>query len=194
MPEPTRFDLGYSRYQVNDAIGRMLSGEIEHAVDEVNQRAEELESAVGEANRASKAAVEASEQIQNMSVEAETVDSSEYASVEKTISADGVVNLKLSIPKGQQGEVGPQGPQGSQGVQGEAGPQGPEGPRGLQGEQGPEGPQGPVGPQGPPGPSGSGGSYAFDINDEGHLIVYYNGDSPPDFSINSDGHLILNIN
>lgn len=139
MPNETYYDIGYTGDQVNEAIGRMLSGEIEEAVDQVNQRAEALESAVGEANQASEAAVEASEQIQKMTVEAETVSSENPATVEKTISAEGVVNLKISIPKGEQGAVGPQGQQGIEGPQGEVGPQGPAGPQGPQGPSGSEG-------------------------------------------------------
>lgn len=136
MPNETYYDIGYTGDQVNEAIGRMLSGEIENAVDEVNQRAEALESAVGEANRASEAAVKASEQIQNMTVEAETVAYNQPASVEKTISEDGSVQLKLSVPKGEPGQRGEQGQQGIEGPQGEVGPQGPAGPQGPQGPAG----------------------------------------------------------
>lgn len=117
-------------------------------------------------------------------------------------------------PQGEQGEMGPQGPlgpAGATGPQGNSGNTGPEGPQGIQGPMGPAGPQGPkgetgpagpVGPQGPKGDKGdpgingvvveAQGTYAFDVNDEGHLILHYTGDAP-DFSINDAGHLVLTI-
>lgn len=36
------------------------------------------------------------------------------------------------------------------------------------------------------------GAYGFAVED-GHLILYYTGDTPPDFSIDENGHLILNF-
>ena len=36
------------------------------------------------------------------------------------------------------------------------------------------------------------GQYGFAVED-GHLILYYTGDTPPDFSIDESGHLILNF-
>lgn len=56
-----------------------------------------------------------------------------------------------------------------------------------------------VGPPGPPGPKGkdaisvaTDGYYAFNINDEGNLIVSYT-DTPPNARINENGHLILEV-
>lgn len=63
----------------------------------------------------------AAQQIQNMTVEAQSVPAGSPAAVEKTTSASGVVNLKLSIPQGAQGPQGPQGPAGVAGVAGVAG-------------------------------------------------------------------------
>lgn len=107
---------------------------------------------------------------------------------------------------GAAGPTGPVGPVGAQGPQGLVGPEGIQGPAGATGAVGPKGdkgdtgPQGPQGIQGPPGPQGingvvveAQGIYAFDVNDEGHLVLHYTGDAP-DFSINEDGHLMLNIN
>lgn len=136
MPEQY-YDLGYTGAQVNEAIGRMLSGDVEAAVAEAQQYAENAEAAGASATIASETAQEASQQIQNMTVEAETVPDGTSASVEKTISDEGVVNLKLSIPAGAtgpQGNTGPQGPEGPSGIQGPAGPQGPQGPQGPAGE------------------------------------------------------------
>ena len=40
---------------------------------------------------------------------------------------------------------------------------------------------------------GRGGAYGFAINDQGHLILTYQGDEPPNYSINDQGHLILTV-
>lgn len=97
-------------------------------------------------------------------------------------------------PIGATGPQGPVGPDGPQGPQGEVGPVGPQGP---QGEVGPQGPQGVQGPQGPQGINGvavaTTGAYAFNVDENGHLILHYTGDDAPDFSINASGHLILNL-
>lgn len=65
------------------------------------------------------------------------------------------------------------------------------------GADGQNGLQGPPGEKGEPGINGvavaTTGTYAFNVDENGHLIVMYTGDIAPDFSINSDGHLILNI-
>lgn len=104
-----------------------------------------------------------------------------------TPNNDGVNYLKLA-EKGEPGQQGDTGPQGIQGIQG------------IQGEKGDIGPQGLQGIQGPPGPQGiSGvavtvsGQYGFSVDNNGHLLVHYEGDEAPDFSINSNGHLILNL-
>lgn len=112
----------------------------------------------------------------------------------------------LQGPSGAKGDQGPQGPTGPQGLHGQTGPQGPAGIQGEQGPQGPAGepgatgPQGPQGPMGPEGPRGINGvavavdgQYAFNVNEEGHLIVSYTGDSPPALRINESGHLILEV-
>mgnify|MGYP000117657111 CR=1 FL=1 len=109
-------------------------------------------------------------------------------------------------PQGIQGErgiQGPVGPQGKQGVQGETGSQGVPGPAGAQGMTGPQGatgPAGPAGPQGPEGPQGLAGiavetdsAYAFNVDENGHLILSYLGDEPPGYFLGDDGHLYLTI-
>lgn len=116
MPEQY-YDLGYSGDQVNEAIGRMLSGDVEAAVAEAQQYAENAEAAGANATVSAEAAQEASQQIQNMTVEAETVSAGTPASVEKTISEEGVVNLKLSIPKGADGQKGNDGDAGKSAYQ-----------------------------------------------------------------------------
>ena len=69
-------------------------------------------------------------------------------------------------------------------------------PRGAVGDTGPQGPQGEQGEQGEPGMNGvavaTEGAYAFNIED-GHLVLYYTGETAPDFEINDNGHLILNL-
>lgn len=68
------------------------------------------------------------------------------------------------------------------------GPQGVVGPRGPQGVQGPEGPQGVNGVA-----VAADGQYAFNVNEEGHLVLSYTGDDAPNMSINSEGHLVWTI-
>ena len=110
--------------------------------------------------------------------------------------------------QGAPGAQGPQGPQGPQGMTGATGAQGPTGatgapgatgPQGPKGDTGATGPQGPQGIQGPQGPTGTAvavetqGMYYFNVDEDGHLILTYTGNDPPDFEIDEDGHLILTI-
>lgn len=122
---------------------------------------------------------------------------------------DGSFRLVLGIPQGARGVQGIQGEQGPMGAQGEpgnpgprgnageTGPRGPQGIPGPQGEPGPRGEPGPQGERGPQGPAGvsasAAGTYAFSVNEEGHLLMHYTGEEAPEFSINGDGHLILNL-
>lgn len=100
-------------------------------------------------------------------------------------------------PQGATGATGPVGPPGPEGSQGPAGPTGAQGPTGATGPVGPQGPQGIQGPEGPRGINGvavsTTGTYAFNVDENGHLILMYTGEDAPDFFINTDGHLILNI-
>ena len=97
--------------------------------------------------------------------------------------------------KGDTGETGPQGPTGATGATGATGPQGIQGPPG---ETGATGATGATGPQGPAGRDGINGvvievltnSYAFSVDNNGHLILTYeDGSNPPDFYIDGNGHL-----
>lgn len=40
---------------------------------------------------------------------------------------------------------------------------------------------------------GNGGAYGFAVDEDGHLILTYEGDIPPNYTINSQGHLILTV-
>lgn len=67
----------------------------------------------------------------------------------------------------------------------------------AQGETGPQGPQGIQGPAGPRGIDGvavvADGYFAFNVNEQGHLILSYTGSEAPDVSIDENGHLIMKI-
>lgn len=92
------------------------------------------------------------------------------------------------VQKGDRGEKGLDGPQG------EPGPQGIQGVKGDQGLQGPQGIQGPAGPQGINGVAVTAeGQIGFSVNENGHLLVTYSGDTPPAYSIGEDGHLYLEV-
>lgn len=110
--------------------------------------------------------------ITDMSVSAEALPTG-LASVQKSQGQDGTYHLHFGLPKGDTGSVGLRGPAGPQGVEG---PQGVPGPRGINGVA-----------------VAASGTYAFNVNEDGHLILNYTGDTAPDFSINEDGHLILNL-
>ena len=110
--------------------------------------------------------------ITDMSVSAEALPTG-LASVQKSQDPDGTYHLHFGLPKGETGSVGLRGPAGPQGVEG---PQGVPGPRGINGVA-----------------VAASGTYAFNVNEDGHLILSYTGDTAPDFSINEDGHLILNL-
>ena len=110
--------------------------------------------------------------ITDMSVSAEALPTS-LASVQKSQDPDGTYHLHFGLPKGDTGSVGLRGPAGPQGVEG---PQGVPGPRGINGVA-----------------VAASGTYAFNVNEDGHLILNYTGDTAPDFSINEGGHLILNL-
>ena len=110
--------------------------------------------------------------ITDMSVSAEALPNG-LASVQKSQDPDGTYHLHFGLPKSDTGSVGLRGPAGPQGVEG---PQGVPGPRGINGVA-----------------VAASGTYAFNVNEDGHLILNYTGDTAPDFSINEDGHLILNL-
>lgn len=112
----------------------------------------------------------------------------------------------LKGEQGIQGEKGDTGPQGLRGEKGDTGPQGLKGekgdtgPQGLKGEKGDTGSQGLKGDKGDKGERGingvaiaADGQFAFNVNEEGHLILLYTGDNAPDFALNEAGHLICSF-
>lgn len=134
------------------------------------QGAEAAQDAAEDAKTGAESAQEAAETardaIENMTVSAETLPPESNATATKTAVAESF-HIAFGIPRGKQGEPGPQGQQGI---------------------------QGPPGPQGPSGVAvAAEGQYAFNIDENGHLILYYTGDVAPDFEIGEDGHLYLNI-
>lgn len=125
----------------------------------------EAEAAKIGAENARDGAETARDAIEDMTVSAETLSPGSGATATKTATEESF-HISFGIPRGAQGEPGPQGAQGI---------------------------QGPPGPQGPSGVAvAAEGQYAFNI-ENGHLILYYTGDSAPDFDIGEDGHLYLNI-
>lgn len=151
------------------------------------------------ASSASQAAASASQAetsrqaVENLGVLSNTLLPGNDATVEKLVS-QGRVTLRFGIPRG---DAGPQGETGPQGIQGIQGPKGDKGDTGQKGDTGPQGPQGIQGPKGDRGIDGvavaADGQYAFNVNQNGHLILSYTGTDAPDFAINSDGHLVLTI-
>ena len=102
-----------------------------------------------EAMAAADDAEAASEAVQDMGVEADTLAPGSAATVEKTVDPEtGAVTLTFGVPAGEQGIQGETGPQGPKGDTGATGPQGP---KGDTGDTGPQGPQGEQGPKGEPG-------------------------------------------
>ena len=110
-------------------------------------------------------AQDAREAIENMEVRADTLGAGSAATVRKEV-VNGVVRLTYGIPQGKQGETGPKGEQGAQG---------PPGPQGISGVA-----------------VAADGQYAFNVNEDGDLILSYTGDTVPNMHID-DGHLILTI-
>lgn len=109
-----------------------------------------------------------------------------------------VYTADLTGPQGVQGVPGPQG------IQGPAGAQGPKGSTGAAGAQGADGTKGEQGEKGEPGAKGergesgvmfeAAGLFGFYVSAAGDLMLLYNdGDTPPDFSIDSGGNLILTL-
>ena len=147
------------------------------ATNEAKRAGKEADRAKEEADRSQeheegakeheKGAERARQAIEDMTVSADTLPSGSEATATKT-AAGGSFNLHFGIPRGEQGATGPTGPEGKQG---------PPGPQGMNGVA-----------------VAAEGFYAFNVNDEGNLILSYTGDEASDFSIHKDdGHLWLNI-
>lgn len=111
----------------------------------------------------------ARDSIENMTVSAGNLPPGSDATAVKT-AVGGSFNIRFGIPEGKQGATGPEGKQGKQG------PPGKEGPRGIDGVA-----------------VAADGVYAFNVNEDGDLILSYTGEDTPDFKINADGNLILTI-
>lgn len=139
------YKLQYTGKQVDTALGQILNGEVQQAVEDAQAAAEEAQAA--------QAAVE------NLGVEASSLPSTALARVTKTVGPDGAVTLTFGIPKGDTGPDGPAGPQGNPGVA-----------------------------------VATDGLWALHIDSEGHLILDYDGDTPPDLEIDENGHLIYTVN
>lgn len=169
---------------------RYAQASVSQYVETAQNSSKAAESAKISAEAARDEAKEAELSIKNMTVSADTLPSGSDATAVKT-AVGGSFNIRFGIPRGEQGADGPAGPQGIQGNPGPAGPQG------IQGEAGPAGPQGEQGPPGRDGLNGilvpSDGQWAFSVSEDGHLILGYTGNEPPNFSINENGHLILDI-
>lgn len=139
------YKLQYTGQQVDTALGQILNGEVQQAVEDAQAAAEEAQAA--------QAAVE------NLGVAADSLPSTALARVTKTVGADGAVTLTFGIPRGATGAAGPAGPRGNPGVA-----------------------------------VATDGLWALHIDSEGHLILDYDGDTPPDLEIDENGHLIYTVN
>lgn len=145
-------------------VTRVLSASAQAETD-AGRAAESADNATVSARSAADSAAAALSQrtaIENLTVDAVTLNPEESATVSKTVDEQGAVTLRFGIPQGEKGDTGVQGPQGIQGpkgdtgAQGATGPQGetgPQGPQGIQGETGPQGAMGATGPQGIAGPN-----------------------------------------
>lgn len=140
--------------------------------------------AVSEAQNYAFSAQSASQAVQNMNVEAVTLEPNSDATVEKNIdSVTGTVTLTYGIPKGVKGEKGDTGSKGDKGdpfvysdftpeqltsLKGEKGDKGDKGDQGVQGIQGIQGERGIQGIQGERGEKGDTGSKG----DKGDAFTY----------------------
>ena len=138
----------------------------QHSAQAAASSAQVAQAAQRSAQAAQAGAEMAERAIENMTVSAETLSADSPAKVTK--SASGVsFHLFFGIPSGTQGIQGPQGPQGIQG---------PPGPQGINGVA-----------------VAAEGQYAFNVDSNGHLILFYEGNTIPDFSIGANGHLYYNF-
>ena len=139
---------------------------IEQGKKDMNSIKENALSAAHRAEQSEANAQGAREAIENMEVRANTLGAGSAATVRKEV-VNGVVRLTYGIPEGKQGATGPAGAEGKQG---------PPGPQGISGVA-----------------VAADGQYAFNVNEDGDLILSYTGDTAPNMHINADGHLILTI-
>lgn len=136
------------------------------SAEKANQHKQEAAGSAGEALLAQQKAQQARKDIEDMTVSAVTLTPESEATAQKSATA-GSFHILFGIPAGKQGGTGPKGEQGDQG---------PPGPQGINGVA-----------------VAAEGQFAFNVNEEGSLILYYTGSEVPDFSIHEDGHLYMNI-
>ena len=112
-----------------------------------------------------------------------TYDNGREENLGKVTGADGAQGPKGDKgdkgDAGKDGKDGAQGPKGDKGDAGKDGAQGPKGDKGDKGDAGKDGAQGPKGDKGDTGKDGR-GVKAFEVNDEGHLVVTYTDDTTAD--------------
>lgn len=195
------YKSAYTGEQIDASLGRIVSGE--------------LDKAVNDAQKSAKDAAKSAETAAQVAVQTPYAgDSGNWMVWDNAVNAykdSGIPARGATGAKGETGEIGPPGPEGKQGapgIQGEAGPQGIQGATGPQGVPGPVGPTGPTGPQGSPGPAGPQGPegpqgaivdletgvFAMQVSDDGHLLVLVNdAQTPPPMAIDDTGHLIYQI-
>lgn len=145
MADKDYYKSRYTGEQIDESLGRVLSGEVDDAA--------------ASAKASATAAENAKTAILNMGVEAEQLPSGYLAQVEKRFDSEGTVHLKFSIPAGADGKEGPPGPQGNPGVA-----------------------------------TTAEGMWSMGIDGNGHLILSYEGDDPPDLRIDENGHLVYGYN
>ena len=86
--------------QAQDAVSQIGT-----AVEDTQANAQAAQAAKEAAEAAQGKAEDAQEAIENLSVSAETLPPDQEATVEKTVSPDGVVSLAFGIPQGKTGNV-----------------------------------------------------------------------------------------
>ena len=144
-------------------------------------------SAVNSAQNYAESAQSANEAIQNMGVQAVTLDVGSDVTVEKTVDPEtGAVTLTYGIPKGIKGDKGDTGSKGDKGdpfvyedftpeqlagLKGEKGDKGDKGDQGIQGKQGIQGIQGERGEKGEQGIQGEKGDTGAK-GDKGDAFTY----------------------
>lgn len=138
----------------------------QHSAQAAASSAQVAQAAQRSAQAAQAGAEMAERAIENMTVSADTLSADSPAKVTKSASGASF-HLFFGIPRGPQGIQGPQGPQGIQG---------PPGPQGINGVA-----------------VAAEGQYAFNVDSNGHLILFYEGNTTPDFSIGANGHLYYNF-
>ena len=209
MADQTYYKSAYTGEQIDDSLGRIISGEIDQAVSDAQKSAQD---AAASADAAEAVAVRTPYVGANGNWM--VWDLAARVFIDSGVPARGATGA--TGPQGAKGETGPRGPEGKQGPQGiqgltgatgpqgERGPVGATGPQGQKGETGDVGPQGVPGPQGPAGPKGTDGVltelgtgvFAMGISEDGHLLVSVNEtEAAPPLEIDPEtGHLLYKIN